>query len=115
MTVNQRDLKRSLARELVSIYYNNKLALKAEEDFDSLFIKKDIPDDISTIKIDSNKRLLEIMVSNNMVSSNAEAKRMIKQGAVKLNDEKVVDINIEIYPDDNIILKVGKRKFLKII
>ena len=57
----------------------------------------------------------EIMVSNNMVSSNAEAKRMIKQGAVKLNDEKVIDINLEISPNKNIILKVGKRKFLKII
>ena len=50
-----------------------------------------------------------------MVSSNGEAKRMIKQGAVKLNDEKVMDMHMEISPNQDIILKVGKRKFLKII
>ena len=55
------------------------------------------------------------MVTNNMVSSNGEAKRMIKQGAVKIGDNKVLDINLEITPNKNIILKVGKRKFLKIV
>ena len=114
-TGNPRDLKRRLARELVSIYYNSELALKAEEDFDKLFIKKDIPDNIPEVNLKSNKKLIDIMVSNNMVSSNGEAKRMIKQGAVKLNDEKVVDMHIEISSGKNIILKVGKRKFLKII
>ena len=112
---NPRDLKRRLARELVTIYHNSDLALKAEQDFDNLFIKKDIPDDIPEIKIDSNKKLVEIMVLNKMVSSNGEAKRMIKQGAVKINDEKVVDMYMEISPNQDIILKVGKRKFLKII
>ena len=55
------------------------------------------------------------MLSNNMVSSNSEAKRMIKQGAVKLNDEKVEDIHLQISPNKSTVLKVGKRKFLKII
>jgi len=114
-TGNPRDLKRRLARELVTIYHDSKSASKAEKDFDSLFIKKDIPDNIPEIKIDSDRKLLEIMLSNNMVSSNSEAKRMIKQGAVKLNDGKVEDIHLEISPNKNTILKVGKRKFLKII
>jgi len=114
-TGNPRDLKRRLARELVSIYHNSDASLKAEQDFDNLFIKKDVPDNISEIKIDSDKKLIEIMVSNNMVASNGEAKRMIKQGAVKINEDKVSDINVEISPDSNIILKVGKRKFLKIV
>ena len=100
---------------MVTIYHNSDLALKAEQDFDNLFIKNDIPDDIPEIKIDSTQKLVEIMVSNNMVSSNGEAKRMIKQGAVKLNDEKIMDMHMEISPNQDIILKVGKRKFLKII
>jgi len=112
---NPRDLKRRLARELVTIYDCLDSALKAEQDFDNLFIKKDIPDDISEIKIDSNQKLVEIMVSNNMVSSNGEAKRMIKQGAVKINDKKVVDMHMEISFGETVVLKVGKRKFLKII
>ena len=114
-TGNPRDLKRRLARELVSIYHNSDASIKAEQDFDNLFIKKDVPDNIPEIKIDSDKKLIEIMVSNNMVASNGEAKRMIKQGAVKINEDKVSDINVEISPGSNIILKVGKRKFLKIV
>ena len=114
-TTNPRDLKRRLARELVTIYHDSNSALKAEEDFDNLFIKKDVPDDIPEIRINSNQKLVEIMVANQMVSSNGEAKRMIKQGAVKINDEKNLDMHIEISPGKDTILKVGKRKFLKII
>ena len=100
---------------MVTIYHDSESALKAEQDFDNLFINKDIPDDIPEIEIDANKKLTEIMVLNSMVSSNGEAKRMIKQGAVKINDKKVDDIHIEISPGKDIVLKVGKRKFLKII
>ncbi len=111
---NPRDLKRRLARELVSIYYNYECAEKAEQDFDSLFIKKDIPENIKNIKIKITTKIIDIMVSNNMVSSNGEAKRMIKQGAVKVDNLKISDIQAEINPDDTAILKVGKRKFIKI-
>ena len=112
---NPRDLKRKLARQLVTIYHDSKSASKAEEDFDNLFIKKDVPDDIPEIKIASKQKIIEIMVSNNMVASNGEAKRIIKQGGVKIGDKKVEDIHLEISPNKNTILKVGKRKFLKIL
>jgi len=59
-------------------------------------------------------RLIDIMVSNKLVSSNGEAKRMIKQGAVKINDEKMDDGFMLIDPGSENILKVGKRRFLKI-
>ncbi len=114
-TENPRNLKRRLARELVTIYYDSKSASKAENDFDNLFIKKDIPDNIPEIKISSKQKIIEIMVSNNMVASNGEAKRMIKQGGVKIGDKKIEDMHLEISPNKNTILKVGKRKFLKII
>jgi len=112
--VNPRDMKRLLARELIAIYHNSKLAIKAEEEFDNLFIKKNIPDNITEIKINLKKKLVDIMVLNNMVSSNGEAKRMIKQGAVKIDDQKIIDIHKEISSGNNVIIKVGKRKFLKI-
>jgi tyrosyl-tRNA synthetase len=112
--VNPRDMKRLLARELIAIYHNSKLAIKAEEEFDNLFIKKNIPDNITEIKINLKMKLVEIMVLNNMVSSNGEAKRMIKQGAVKIDDQKIIDIHKEISSGNNVIIKVGKRKFLKI-
>ena len=111
---NPRDLKRQLAREIVKIYHDEDAAQKAESDFDALFIKKDIPDDIPEYALSSTETLVSIMVDNNLVSSNGDAKRMIKQGAVKLDNEKVSDMSLEISPGSEKVLKVGKRKFLRI-
>ena len=111
---NPRDLKRQLAREIVKIYHNEDAAQKAESDFDALFIKKDIPDDIPEYALSNAETLISIMVGNNLVSSNGDAKRMIKQGAVKLDNEKVSDMSLEISPGSEAVLKVGKRKFLRI-
>ena len=111
---NPRDLKRQLAREIVQIYHDKDAAQKAESDFDALFIKKDIPDDIPEYVLSSTETLVSIMVGNELVSSNGDAKRMIKQGAVKLDDEKISDMFFEVSPDSEKVLKVGKRKFLRI-
>jgi len=111
---NPRDLKRQLAREIVKIYHDEAAAQKAESDFDALFIKKDIPDDIPEYVLSNDETLISIMVGNNLVSSNGDAKRMIKQGAVKLDNEKVSDLSLEISLGSEAVLKVGKRKFLRI-
>ena len=112
---NPRDLKRELARDIVSIYYDIDKANQAEQQFDKLFIKKGAPDDIDEINLSEPTRLIDVMVSNSMVSSNGEAKRMVKQGAVKIDDVKVEDAFISIEPGGGKILKVGKRRFLKIL
>ena len=112
--MNPRDSKRKLARDIVSIYHSSDIANDAEQNFDKLFIKKDIPDDIPECKLEKPTKLIDVMVLNNMVSSNGEARRMIKQGAVKLNNEKVEDGFVHIEPGSNTTLKVGKRRFLKI-
>ena len=112
---NPRDTKRKLARDIVSIYHGRKMSEQAEQSFDKLFIKKDIPDDIPECVIKEKTKLIDLMVSNKMVASNGEARRMIKQGAVKLDNEKVDDGFIHIEPGSNVTLKVGKRRFLKII
>ena len=113
-SVNPRDTKRALARDIVSIYYNQDTAKQAEQNFDQLFISKQVPDDIPEVSLSGSSKLIDLMVSNRMVSSNGEAKRMIKQGAVKLNDEKVDDEFMSLEPGGENILKVGKRRFLKI-
>ena len=110
---NPRDLKRRLARSIVALYYDEKVALEAEENFDNLFIKKAVPDDMPEIKIDGQKKLMLLMVENKMAVSNGEAKRLIKQGGVKIDDVRIDDIHYQIDPKE-CILKVGKRKFLKI-
>jgi len=112
---NPRDLKRELARELVSLYHDNDAALTAEKEFDALFIQKDEPDDMPEYKLTESEKLIGIMVKNGMVASNGEGKRMIYQGGVRLDKEKVDDIHSTIEPGENVVLKVGKRKFLRII
>ena len=112
---NPRDLKRELARELVSLYHDNDAALTAEKEFDALFIQKDEPDDMPEYRLAESEQLIGIMVKNGMVASNSEGKRMISQGGVRLDKEKVEDIHLTIEPGENMVLKVGKRKFLRII
>jgi len=112
---NPRDLKRELARELVSLYHDNDAALTAEKEFDALFIQKDEPDDMPEYRLAESEKLIGIMVKNGMVASNGEGKRMISQGGVRLDKEKVDDIHSTIEPGKNVVLKVGKRKFLRII
>ena len=112
---NPRDLKRELARELVTLYHDNDAALKAEQEFDALFIQKDEPDDMPEYRLAESEKLIGIMVKNGMVASNGEGKRMITQGGVRLDKEKVDDIHSTIEPGKNVVLKVGKRKFLRII
>ena len=112
---NPRDIKRKLARDIVEVYHGSEASVDAEKSFDKLFISKDTPEDIPEIEISEPTKLIEVMVSNGMVSSNGDAKRMIKQGAVKLNDEKVEDSLTAVSPGEGLILKVGKRRFVKIL
>ncbi|MBC8256315.1 MAG: tyrosine--tRNA ligase [Candidatus Marinimicrobia bacterium] len=114
-TSNPRDLKRELARELVTLYHDSETALASEKEFDALFIQKDEPDDMPEYSIAESEKLIAIMVKNGMVASNGEGKRMISQGGVRLNKEKVDDIRCMIEPGENMVLKVGKRKFLRIV
>ncbi len=112
---NPRDLKRQLARELVTLYHSESDAQKAEQEFDNLFIKKDIPDKMPEYNSQLGEKLVEIMVKNNLVGSNGEARRMISQGAVKLDGIKIDDIHCTLSDKNPTVLKVGKRKFLRII
>ena len=112
---NPRDLKRRLAREIVRMYHNQHDAETAEKDFDSLFIAKDDPDDMPEYTLSGTEKLVSVMVKNDMVSSNGEGKRLISQGAVKINKKKVDDILTTLEPSKELVIKVGKRKFLRIV
>ena len=67
---NPRDLKRKLARKIVEFYHGKELSIKAENDFDAIFIKKDEPEDIPEYILSDSKILIDLLVENNMVSSN---------------------------------------------
>ena len=110
-----RDLKRKLARDIISIYHDDISASLAEQHFIDVFVKKVAPDNIKTVVIDSTIKLVDFLYSEGLVLSKGECKRLIKQSAIKVNDIPVDDINYEINPKMNITIKVGKRKFIKIV
>ena len=107
--ISHRDLKRKLAREIVSIYYDNKSASQAEENFDRVIVNKGIPKDIKIISISGRIGLLDFLFNNNLISSKGEGKRLIKQSAIKLNDEIVKDLRFNLEIKTEYTIKVGKE------
>ena len=116
LSCNPRDLKHDLAFKLVEIYHSVDEATKAKENFVNVFSKDKIPDNVDEYIIQNNKEsLISIMINSKMVMSKSEARRLINQGAVRLDSNKVSDPFLVIQSNKNLMLKVGKRKFLKII
>lgn len=114
--VNPRDLKRRLGRIFVEMYHSKDAAEKAEEEFDNIFINKGIPEDISEMKFDVDKMsIIDLIALINFAPSKGEARRLIQQGGVSIDGNKVTDFSHEIIFDNEKILKVGKRKFLKLL
>jgi len=112
--VNPMSLKKRLAREIVTQLYSTKEADEAERHFKKVVQKKEVPDEILTLEItDSSPDIRKLLVSNGLVSSMGEAARLINQGAVKLNNEKITGFNALI--QNECILQVGKRLFVKLI
>jgi len=114
--VNPRNIKRKLARTLVSLYYGVSEAKFAEEEFDRVFIKKEVPDEINEFRINEKKiGILDLIIKVNFASSRGEAKRLVTQGGVTIDGIKTNKIDSEIILKDGIILKVGKRRFVKLV
>lgn len=113
--INPRDLKRKLARTLVTLYYNEEKAKEAEENFDRLFIKKDIPENVPEMKLDKPEiNIIDLLLQTKFASSKSEARRLIEQGGVSVSGEKITDLDAKVILNSEKILKVGKRKFIKL-
>lgn len=115
--VNPRNLKRRLARELVTIYHSSEEAKKAEAEFDRIFVEREVPSEIPEYvpEVSGDKIwIVKLMVASGMAPTNSEARRLIAQGGVSLNGERIKDENLEIPLHEDFILKVGKRKFIKV-
>ena len=109
---NPRDIKIKLAKALVMFYFNTKIADQEEQAFIEQFSKGNVPDDVATFSATSNTKVLEVLVKSGTVSSNSEARRLLKQQAIKVNQKKISDENFGLTSGD--IIQIGKRKFLKI-
>ena len=112
---NPRDIKRSLAKELVKKYYSEEEADLAQSSFDQIFVKRDNPENMQSRKIDSDIGLLELLTEEGLIASKGEGKRLLSQNAVKINGEVCNDINLIVSPsNEELVIKVGKRRFLKV-
>ena len=114
-SVNPMEVKRDLARAVVALYYDNKIAQQAEQHFNTVVVKKGVPDEIPELKLQNEDLIVNVIFGSGLLKSKGEARRMIKQSAVKLDGVIVDDIQATISPKGEQILKVGKRRFLKVI
>ena len=112
-SVHPRDAKMLLAKTIVELYHGAAAAEAAEQEFVRVFQERDLPSEIEELAIDAGEVWLpQLLHAAGMVSSNSEGKRMIQQGSVRVNGEKVMEENCTLQNDD--VLQVGKRKYRRI-
>lgn len=112
---NPKNIKIELAKEIVALYYDPIQAQLAAEEFTRVFSKKEKPANIPVIKPRSDKvDLAQLLVDSKMASSKSEARRKIIEGAVRVNNQKIIDWKKEIQLKKDDLIQVGKRKFVKI-
>ncbi|HLX54699.1 MAG TPA: tyrosine--tRNA ligase [Aquella sp.] len=113
---NPRDVKVALALEIITRFHNKELANKALEDFELRFKQGGVPKNMPNIEIvTDNLTIANILKQAGLVSSTSEGMRMIDQGGIKVDSNKISDKKLTLSPDQEYIIQVGKRKFAKVI
>ncbi len=119
-SLHPRDVKMRLAGEIVTIYHGAEAARRAGEEFKNIFQKKELPDEIPVYRLEPKELagggiwLPKLLALAGLVPGTSEGKRLIQQGAVRVDDRKITDPDLKLMPEDGTIIKAGKRKFVKI-
>ena len=113
--INPRDIKMKLAHMITEEYHGKEGADKAQEEFINVVSNKGIPEDIESVKIESDINILDLLVNLKFVQSKGEAKRLIQGGGVKIDGEKISDMTLVVTPNMDKVLQAGKRKFAKLV
>ncbi|WP_341357918.1 tyrosine--tRNA ligase [Rossellomorea sp. y25] len=115
-TLHPKDAKIRLGKTIVSMYHGEEAAGQAENNFKEIFQKGALPDDIPEIKWTGESRvsIIDLLVELNMQASKSEARRMIQNGGIRINSEKVLDMHLEVEIEEGMIVQVGKRKYKKL-
>lgn len=112
---NPRDAKARLAKEIVSVCHNKKVADLAEKEFNKVFREKKLPSEIPVIKIEEKSlNILDLLVKTKLASSRAEAKRLVLQKGVKIDSQTQEDWQKVIQIKKGQVIQVGKRKFVRV-
>lgn len=119
--VHPMEVKKQLGMYIVERFHSKEAAIRAKEQFEKVHSKKEIPDDVpvvsaKSLNLSSDKvELFELIYLLNLAPTKSEAKRLIKQGGVKLNGEKIEDFLYQVNIDREYLIQAGKRKFVKLI
>jgi tyrosyl-tRNA synthetase len=113
-----RDLKVDLARRIVSDFYSQDDAEKANQEFDRMFREHQAPSDVPTVEKPAGSiRLVKLLAVEGLAPSVSEAQRLVTQGGVRVNGERVGDVKLELgfQTGDEVLIQVGSRKFLRVV
>ncbi|MDP6625390.1 MAG: tyrosine--tRNA ligase, partial [Nitrospinota bacterium] len=116
-TVNPKDYKVKLANEIVLRFYSRNEADKASKEFENIFKRKELPQDMSQYNvkwINEKMWICHLIKETGLSKSSSEAVRLVKQGAVSIDGEKITDSNLQLKKKENFILKIGRKRFAKI-
>lgn len=111
--INPRDLKMRLAKEIITIIHNENKAKVAEQNFIKTFQKKEVPDQIKKVKAGADDLLIDVLLSNKVVQSKTEFRRLINEGAISIIDkeEKITQVDELARPA---VYRIGKKRFIQI-
>ncbi len=120
-TLHPLEVKKRLAYEIVRMYHSEEDAINAQKEFESVFSKKELPSEMKEIVIDKSLLkdgkiwVIRLVEASGFVKSRQEARRLIEQGGVRLDNEKITDSKLDIEIKDGAVLRVGKLNFGKIV
>jgi len=114
--LHPRAVKDMLGQEVVKRFIGEAEAVQASEEFTRIFAQKELPDEIPEVVVPAGEMgLLSLMVQAGLAKSNGEARRLVKQGAVRIDDEKITDERAQIVPEAGMVIRSGKRGFAKVM
>jgi tyrosyl-tRNA synthetase len=113
--VHPMDAKKQLAWEIVSIFDGDEAADKAAARFKRVHQQRQLPDDMPERHLPVPENVVDIIAGANLARSKSQARRLVQQGAVRLDGERIDDIDTDIAVEDEAVLQVGKRRFVRLI
>jgi len=121
-SLSPRDAKRKLASEIVAMYHGEEAAIRARDEFDRVHIRHQRPSEVPKVTIDRSLVkedgliwVVDLLQASGMVTSRAEAKRLIAQGGVRINNERVATVDLDLLFEPPLLIQVGKRSFAEAV
>lgn len=113
-TINPRDLKMRLARDIVSQFHSEADAKAAEDSFVRQFVRRELPEDIPSFEVTEPTSIVDVLAQSGLAKSKGEARRLIDGGGVRVADEKVTSYDTMIMPHADVVIQVGRRRFIHV-